>query len=195
MAPYMAGTGPVRAGPLKPDVAHDITSKTSQPPNRRSLNHPIAGHRPTQAEVAAFLALSDERDMWQKRLIAAERAAYKRGYDDGAADAAVVSAQIYSDEQAEQHWRESIRNMNADSRDLALLKRLRERKAKGERLSQHETVVLHLAEHPVIWDANPHMQPHGHRGERTPLPVDEAERRGARFEAFLEELKPTGATR
>lgn len=39
------------------------------------------------SEVAALLALSDERDQWQRRLLEAERAAYLAGYADGRADA------------------------------------------------------------------------------------------------------------
>lgn len=44
--------------------------------------------------VADLLALSDERDQWLARLLAAERAAYQRGYDDGRAAACVALAEI-----------------------------------------------------------------------------------------------------
>lgn len=36
--------------------------------------------------VAALLELSDERDLWLRRLLAAEREAYRRGYEDGRGD-------------------------------------------------------------------------------------------------------------
>lgn len=38
------------------------------------------------AAVRRLIALSDERDLWERRLLAAERAAYLRGYADGQAD-------------------------------------------------------------------------------------------------------------
>jgi hypothetical protein len=34
-----------------------------------------------------LLALSDERDLWQRRLLDAQRAAYRAGYDAGRSDA------------------------------------------------------------------------------------------------------------
>jgi hypothetical protein len=36
---------------------------------------------------ADVVALSDERDLWQRRLLEAQRAAYRAGYADGRADA------------------------------------------------------------------------------------------------------------
>ena len=67
----------------------------NRPPGReREGGPPAKGSRPNHARsspprrvsvstVAALLALSDERDTWMRRLLAAERAAYARGYDDG----------------------------------------------------------------------------------------------------------------
>lgn len=49
---------------------------------------------PSTATVAALLALSDERDWWLARLLAAERAAYRRGFADGRARACVGLAEL-----------------------------------------------------------------------------------------------------
>jgi hypothetical protein len=48
---------------------------------------------PTDADVAAVLAVSDERDRWLARLLAAERDAYRRGYSDGQAEACIILAE------------------------------------------------------------------------------------------------------
>src|SRR5437879_4515931 len=56
--------------------------------------------------VAALLALSDERDQWQARLLAAERDAYQRGYADGRAAACVALAEIEDRYQQVAWWRE-----------------------------------------------------------------------------------------
>ena len=70
-------------GPSGPPVTD------SPPPSRSST-----------ATVAALLALSDERDWWLARLLAAERAAYRRGFADGRAAACVALAEI------EEHYQE-----------------------------------------------------------------------------------------
>ena len=41
-------------------------------------------------DAAALLELSDERDLWQRRLLGAEQAAYARGYADAQADMAAA---------------------------------------------------------------------------------------------------------
>jgi hypothetical protein len=46
------------------------------------------------AAVGDLLALSDERDWWLARLLAAERAAYRRGFADGRARACVALAEL-----------------------------------------------------------------------------------------------------
>ena len=50
--------------------------------------------QPAVVSVGDLLALSDERDLWLARLLAAERAAYQRGYSDGRAAACVALAEI-----------------------------------------------------------------------------------------------------
>ena len=54
-----------------------------------------------QPAVGDLLALSDERDWWLARLLAAERTAYQRGFADGRAIACVALAEI------EEHYAES----------------------------------------------------------------------------------------
>lgn len=52
---------------------------TTSPPPSREAGCSLAD----ATDIAALLALSDERDMWAARLLAAERDAYRRGYGDG----------------------------------------------------------------------------------------------------------------
>jgi hypothetical protein len=59
----------------------------------------------SQAELANLIALSDERDQWMRRLLAAEREAYRRGYDAGRADACVTLAEITDRETQVAWWR------------------------------------------------------------------------------------------
>jgi hypothetical protein len=54
---------------------------------------------------AAVLAASAERDRWLSRLLAAERDAYRRGWADGAASAAVAIAEIEGRRESAEHWR------------------------------------------------------------------------------------------
>ena len=122
----------------------------------------IVGTADSARDVARVLALSDERDLYEERILAAWREGYQHGYQDGIARCSVWNAELYSDEQAELHWRESVRNLNADRRDQKLLTRIKEKRAKGERICYHEQVILYHAQHPeVIWDSDPRMRPHG----------------------------------
>lgn len=41
---------------------------------------------PAGMTMETIMALSDERDQWEKRILAAETAAYLRGYEDGFTD-------------------------------------------------------------------------------------------------------------
>jgi hypothetical protein len=56
--------------------------------------------------AADLLELSDERDLWLARLLAAERAAYQRGVDDGRAAACVAIAGIEEHYAQIAWWRE-----------------------------------------------------------------------------------------
>ena len=55
---------------------------------------------------AGLLELSDERDLWLTRLLAAERDAYQRGYSDGRAAACVAIAGIEEHYAEISRWRE-----------------------------------------------------------------------------------------
>jgi hypothetical protein len=68
--------------------------------------HAPADTQPDRADVAALLELSDERDRWLARLLAAERAAYDRGFNDGRALACVTLAEIEERYQSVAWWRE-----------------------------------------------------------------------------------------
>jgi hypothetical protein len=62
-------------------------------PARSALdNFSPAASVPDRADIAALLALSDERDVWLLRLLAAERAAYDRGHRDGHRDGYELAA-------------------------------------------------------------------------------------------------------
>jgi hypothetical protein len=56
--------------------------------------------------VTDLLALSDERDLWLARLLAAERAAYRRGFADGRARACVALAEMEEHYAEIAWWRE-----------------------------------------------------------------------------------------
>lgn len=56
-------------------------------------------------DAAATLEMSDERDLWLRRLLDAERAAYRRGYDDGRAAACVFLAQLEERRESLAWWR------------------------------------------------------------------------------------------
>jgi hypothetical protein len=56
--------------------------------------------------VAGLLALSDERDQWLARLLAAERTAYQRGFAAGRAAASVALAEIEERYAEIAWWRE-----------------------------------------------------------------------------------------
>ena len=62
--------------------------------------------QPAALSVRDLLALSDERDLWIARLLAAERAAYQRGFDDGRARACVALAEIEEHYGQIAWWRE-----------------------------------------------------------------------------------------
>jgi hypothetical protein len=51
---------------------------------------------PDPADVSAVLALSDERDQHERRLLAAERRAYADGYRDGHQDAVREADRVWS---------------------------------------------------------------------------------------------------
>ena len=55
--------------------------------------------------LGGLLELSDERDMWLRRLLDAERAAYRRGFNDGRAEACVTLAMMEDRYQAVTWWR------------------------------------------------------------------------------------------
>lgn len=62
-----------------------------------------------QADTALLLALSDERDAWMRRLLAAERAAYERyerGFNDGRAHACVALAEMEERRESAGRWHE-----------------------------------------------------------------------------------------
>lgn len=52
--------------------------------------------------IAAVLALSDERDLWMRRI----DQAYREGFDAGRACACVTLAEIEQRREARQHWNE-----------------------------------------------------------------------------------------
>jgi hypothetical protein len=62
--------------------------------------------RTAAAGRSDLLALSDERDLWLARLLAAERAAYQRGLADGRARACVALAGIEERYAEIAWWRE-----------------------------------------------------------------------------------------
>lgn len=64
----------------------------------------ITVHQPP--DIAAVLALSDERDQWERVCLVRERQAYDRGFADGRACACVALAEIEERYQAIAHWRE-----------------------------------------------------------------------------------------
>jgi hypothetical protein len=77
--------------------------------------------------TAGLLALSDERDQWMTLLLAAERAAYQRGFDDGRATACVALAEI-EDHYAKlarwhEWWAKVWRLIQADTDPAAQLER------------------------------------------------------------------------
>jgi len=53
-----------------------------------------------------LLELSDERDLWLRRLLGAERAAYRRGFNDGRAVACVALAEMEQRRESVAWWRE-----------------------------------------------------------------------------------------
>jgi len=57
-------------------------------------------------EVRFFLALSDERDQWYRRLADAERDAYELGVDDGRATACVNLAEMEQHREKRAYWNE-----------------------------------------------------------------------------------------
>lgn len=65
-----------------------------------------------------FLAVSDERDQWEARLQAAEKAAYQRGHADGYKDGYEFGARF-----ADTQWRRIVPPANAKT--LAELEHLR----------------------------------------------------------------------
>ena len=71
----------------------------------RSPQHSTAAGEDAST-VAALLALSDERDLWLARLLAAERAAYQRGFADGRATACVALAELEEHYAEIAWWRE-----------------------------------------------------------------------------------------
>ncbi|MGZ4434233.1 MAG: hypothetical protein ACXVW7_11490 [Trebonia sp.] len=66
----------------------------------------MATVQPAVVSVGDLLALSDERDLWLTRLLAAERAAYQRGFDDGRAAACVALAELEEHHAEIAWWRE-----------------------------------------------------------------------------------------
>ncbi len=56
--------------------------------------------------VTDLLALSDERDQWLASRLAAERAAYQRGFNDGRARACVQIAEMEQHHEQIAWWRE-----------------------------------------------------------------------------------------
>ena len=80
--------------------------------------------------VCDLLALSDERDLWLARLLAAERAAYQRGLNDGRAGACVALAEIEEHYTEIAWWREwwaKVARIIQANRDPAALRRRVER--------------------------------------------------------------------
>jgi hypothetical protein len=62
--------------------------------------------QPAVVSAGDLLALSDERDLWLTLLLGAERAAYRRGFDDGRARACVALAEIEEHYTEIAWWRE-----------------------------------------------------------------------------------------
>lgn len=89
------------AGPAPPDPAALTALRPS--PKGRCDDHDTPGLLP---DAAAALELSDERDLWLRRLLDAERAAYRRGYDDGRADACVALTEMQERYNSVAWWRE-----------------------------------------------------------------------------------------
>lgn len=66
----------------------------------------LAATVPDPAVVAALLELSGERDLWLRRVLAAERAAYERGFSDGRAVACAELAEMEGHREAVTRWNE-----------------------------------------------------------------------------------------
>jgi hypothetical protein len=96
--------------------------------------------QPAIVSVGDLLALSDERDQWLARLLAAERDAYRRGYDDGRAAACVAIAEIeehYTELAWWRDWWAKVRRADAaalaqaDPRTLTVLQSCALRRIRG----------------------------------------------------------------
>ena len=61
---------------------------------------------PDPADIAALLELSDERNLWWRRVLDAECTGYERGFNDGRATACVALAEMEHRHQAVAWWRE-----------------------------------------------------------------------------------------
>jgi len=87
-------------------------------------------HDDVSTSVTDLLALSDERDWWLARLLAAERAEYQRGFADGRARACVALAEIeerYAEIAWWREWWAKVARINQANRDPASLRRRLER--------------------------------------------------------------------
>jgi len=66
------------------------TGKAERPPAREGVhtadNSTATFYTPSGDRASTVIALSAEREWWTRRLLDAERAAYRRGYTDGRAD-------------------------------------------------------------------------------------------------------------
>jgi hypothetical protein len=105
--------------------------------------------------VCDLLALSDERDLWLARLLAAERAAYQRGLNDGRAGACVVLAEIeerYAETAWWREWWAKVARINQANRDPAALRRRLEREIAQDEQFQW-VATLKQAEKP--WQVTP----------------------------------------
>ena len=88
------------------------------------------GDHDVSTTVTALLALSDERDWWLARLLAAERAAYRRGFADGRARACVALAELEEHYAEIAWWHEyaaKVRRIIQASTDPAARRRRTER--------------------------------------------------------------------
>jgi hypothetical protein len=111
--------------------------------------------RNVSTRVTDLLALSGERDLWLARLLAAERAAYQRGFADGRATACVAIAELEEHHAQIAWWREwwarVARIVQASTDPAARRRRLEREIAEDEQFLW--IVTLKQAERP--WQLSP----------------------------------------
>jgi hypothetical protein len=148
----------------KTPAASDLSDLRKAPATSRAQAEALAKLSPQQ-----LIERSDEIDGYERRILAARREGYAAGLRDGRAAASVWNAELFSDEQADQQWRDWVRNLSLDRRDRALVARLKAKRARyaehrrrEDQLDHYEHVILYFAESPnLTLRADPGMRPHG----------------------------------